>query len=78
MFTTRSQGNKRCSCLTQLGERALRGYFGPLYSQKLRVAFHQFHLIGLLEESPKSKILAFILLLPVAMETKMADKIGLK
>ena len=32
------------------GVRALRGYFGPLQSQKLKVAFHQFHLIGLLEE----------------------------
>ena len=32
------------------GGRALRGYFGPLESQKLKVAFHQFHLIGLLEE----------------------------
>ena len=52
------------------GVRALRGYFGPLYSQKLNVAFHQFHLIGLLEEQPKYKILAFILILPVAMVTK--------
>ena len=32
------------------GVRALRGYFGPLWSQKLKVAFHQLHLIGLLEE----------------------------
>ena len=30
--------------------RALRGYFGPLESKNLKVAFHQFHLIGLLEE----------------------------
>ena len=60
------------------GVRALGGYFGPLWSQKLKVAFHQFHLIGLLEEYPKCKILAFILLLPVAMVTKMAYKIGLK
>ena len=60
------------------GVRALRGYFGPLKSQKLKVAFHQFHLVGLLEEQPKCEILAFILLLPVAMVTKMADKIGLK
>ena len=46
----------------------------------MKVAFHQFHLIGLLEEKPigKCKILAFILLLPVAIVTKMADKIGLK
>ena len=60
------------------GVRALGGYFGPLWSKKLKVAFHQFHLIGLLEEYPKCKILAFILLLPVAMVTKMAYKIGLK
>ena len=32
------------------GVHALRGYFGPLQSQKLKVAFHQFNLIGLLEE----------------------------
>ena len=30
--------------------RALRGYFGPLYSQKMKIGFHQFILIGLLEE----------------------------
>ena len=60
------------------GVRALRGYFGPIKSQKLKVAFHQFHLIGLLGEWPKCKFLAFILLLPVAMVTKMADNIGLK
>ena len=54
--------------------RALRGYFGPLWSQNLKVAFHQFRLVGLLEEEPKCKTLAFILLLPVAMVTKMADK----
>ena len=56
----------------------INGLFWPLYSQKMKVAFHQFHLIDLLEEKPKCKILAFILLLPVAMVTKMADKIGLK
>ena len=38
----------------------LRGYFAPLWSQKLKVAFHQFPLIGLLEEYPKLKCLAFI------------------
>ena len=37
------------------GVRALRGKFGPLYSQKLKVAFHQFHPIGLLEEWFKCK-----------------------
>ena len=44
------------------GGRALRGKFGPLWSQKLKVAFHQFHPIGLLEEWSKCKILALILL----------------
>ena len=43
------------------GVRALRDKFGPLWSQKLKVAFHQFHPIGLLEERPKCMILAFIL-----------------
>ena len=32
------------------GVRAFRGKFGPHWSQKLKVAFHQFHPIGLLEE----------------------------
>ena len=32
------------------GVRALRGYFGPLWSQKLKVAFHQIHIVGLLKE----------------------------
>ena len=32
------------------GIRALRGYFGPLWSQNLKVAFHQFLVIGLLGE----------------------------
>ena len=44
------------------GEPALRRYFGPLLSQKLKIAFHQFLLIGLLEEYLKCHILAFILL----------------
>ena len=29
---------------------ALTGKFAPLWSQKLKVVFHEFHLIGLLEE----------------------------
>ena len=37
-------------CQLNKGVRALRGYFGSLLSQNLKVAFHQFHLIGLLEE----------------------------
>ena len=32
------------------GVRALRDYFGPLQSQKMKVAFHQVHLIGLLAQ----------------------------
>ena len=44
------------------GVRALRGYFGSLLSQELKIAFHQFLLIGLVEEYMKCKILAFILL----------------
>ena len=44
---------------------ALKGKFGPLWSQKLKVAFHQFHPIDLLEEWFKWKILAFILLFPL-------------
>ena len=32
------------------GVRAFRGYFGPLYSQKLKIVVHQFILIGLLDE----------------------------
>ena len=49
---------------TDKGGRALRG-FGPLWSQKLKVAFYQFHPIGLLEEWSKCKILVFILLFPL-------------
>ena len=45
------------------GVHALRGYFDPLLSQKLKIAFHQFLLIGLLEEYVKCNIFAFILLL---------------
>ena len=47
---------------TRKGVRKLRGKFAPLWRQKVKVAFHQFHPIGLLEEWPKCKILAFILL----------------
>ena len=56
----------------------IKGLFWPPLEQKTEDAFHQFYLVGLLEEKPKCKILTFILLLPVAMVTKMADKIGLK
>ena len=42
------------------GVLALRGKFGPLWSQKLKVAFHHFHPIGLLEDWSKCNSLAFI------------------
>ena len=32
------------------GVRALKGYFDPLWSKKLKVAFHQFHVVGFLKE----------------------------
>ena len=60
------------------GGRALRGKLVPLWSQKLKVAFHQFHPIGLLEEWSKCKILAFFFTFSVAIVTKMVDQIGLK
>ena len=56
------------------GVRALRGKFGPLWSQKLKVAFHQFHPIGLLEEWSKCKILAIILLFPFLWQQKWPTK----
>ena len=43
--------SKVFACLQTLKElRALRGKFGPLWSQKLKIVFRQFHPIGLLEE----------------------------
>ena len=57
--------------------RAFRGKFDPPpLDQKLKVAFHQFHPIGLLEEWSKYKNLACILLFSVAMVIKMADKMA--
>ena len=55
------------------GVCALRGK-GPLWSQKLKVAFHQFHPIGLLEEWPMCKILAFILLFLLLWQQKWPTK----
>ena len=52
-------------CTTGKELRALRGKFGPLWSQKLKCAFHQFQPIGLFDEWSKCKILAFVLLLPL-------------
>ena len=37
------------------GVRALRGYFSPLWGQKIKVALHKFLLISLLEQQPKNK-----------------------
>ena len=54
------------------------GLFWPPLEQKTESCISPIYRVGLLEEKPKCKILAFILLLPVAMVTKMADKIGLK
>ena len=66
------------SFVNKKGVRALRAKFGPLWSQKLKIAFHQFHPIGLLDEWSKCKILAFYFNFSFAMVTKMANKIGLK
>ena len=46
------QKNERGMCIM--------GQIWPLRSQKLKVTFHQFHPIGLLEEWFKCKSLAFI------------------
>ena len=54
----------------------IKGLFRPPLEQKTKSCFQKFHLIGLLEEKPKCKILATILLLPVAMVIILADKIG--
>ena len=51
-----------------------KGPFWSTQSQKLKIAFHQFLLIGLLVESLKCKISAFFLNFNVAMVTKMAKK----
>ena len=56
--------------------RALRGKFCPLCSQKLNVALHQFHPIGLLEESPKC-FSGINFSFTIAMLTKVAYKICL-
>ena len=42
-------GTKLQTVKNAKGVRALRGKFGPLWSQKLKDAFHQFHPLGLLE-----------------------------
>ena len=56
------------------GVRAFRGKFGPLWSKKLKVAFHQFHPIGLLEEWSKCLILALFFFLPLLWEQKLPTK----
>ena len=51
---TKSPSRNVGSCKEQKkgteGVRPFRGYFGPLFSQKLKIAFHHFILIGLLEK----------------------------
>ena len=54
------------------GAACIKGLIWPLWSQTLK-KFHQFLLIGLLEEQTNCRSLA-----SVAMVTKKADKIGLK
>ena len=58
------------------GVCALRGYFGPPVRSEMKIAFHKFLLVSLLEQLPKCKSLGLILFLPFAMVTKMATKIG--
>ena len=57
-------------------KRLLKGYFGPLWGQKIKVAFHLFLLISLLEQWPKCKYLILIRLFTAAMVIKMAAKIS--
>ena len=44
---------------SQRGTCYLRGYFGPLWGQKMKIAFHKFLLISLLEQKQKCKSLGF-------------------
>ena len=53
----------------------IKGLFWPPLEPKTESCFSSYWFI---EEKPKCKMLAFILLLLVAMVTKMPDKIGLK
>ena len=42
----------------------------------MKIAYHKFLLISLLEQKPKCKSLGLILFLTIAMVTNMAVKIG--
>ena len=51
--------------LAQKELRALKGYFGPQWGQKVKFALHQILLISLFEQWPKSISLISVLLLPL-------------
>ena len=40
--------------------RALRGYFAPSYEANKKVAFHQYHLVVLIDQLPRCKSLVLI------------------
>ena len=54
------QNFSHLNALGSKGVRALRGYFGPLLGQKIKVALHKFLLISLLGQKPKCKGLVLI------------------
>ena len=56
---------------------ALRGKFGPLCSQKLNVAFHQFHPIGFIRRITQMLNSGINFSFTIAMVTKVANKICL-
>ena len=57
---------------------ALRGKFGPLLSQKLKVALHEKSPNWFIRKIAEMQNSGFYFTFTVAMVTKMADKIGLK
>ena len=59
-------------------DTCIKGLFWRPLEPKTESCFSPISSCCFIKEWPKCKILAFILLLPVAMVTKMADKIGLK
>ena len=63
-------GNKRGTCI--------KGLFWPPLEPKTESCFSLISSCWFIRRIAQVKILAFILLLPVAMVTKMANKIGLK
>ena len=56
------------------GVRALRGYFGPLWSPNLKIAYFDWFI----RRITKVLILGIYLNFTVALVSKMANKIGLK